>query len=307
MTNAIALRTDDKFALVVDMVADGLTSEHSRRAYRRAIADFTAWLADAGRPGFSKATVNSYRAHLIAAGLSPATVNQRLSAVRKLASEAADNGLMDGQTAAGIGRVKGLRSQGQRAGNWLSKADAQRLLDAPDIGTVRGLRDRAMLAVMLGCGLRRAELAGLTYEAIAQRDGRWVIVDMVGKGGKVRTVPMPSWSKAAIDAWSAASGRQGGRVFVPVNRGGNVAGDGMTAQAVYNTVDGYAKACGLSVAAHDLRRTFAKLAHKGGAAIEQIQLTLGHSSIQTTERYLGVNQNLESAPCDVIGLTLSGD
>ena len=76
MTNAIALKTDDRLSTIVDMVADGLTSEHSRRAYRRAIADFTAWLAEAGRPGFSKATVNSYRAHLVAAGLSPATVNQ---------------------------------------------------------------------------------------------------------------------------------------------------------------------------------------------------------------------------------------
>jgi len=292
---------------IVDMVADGLTSEHSRRAYRRAIGDFTAWLADAGRPGFNKAIVNGYRAHLVGAGLSPATVNQRLSAIRKLATEAADNGLMDGQTAAGIGRVKGVKTQGQRAGNWLTKGEAQRLLDTPDITTLKGLRDRAILAVMLGCGLRRAEVAALEFSDIAQRDGRWAIVDMVGKGGKVRTVPMPSWAKAAIDAWSEASGRDAGRVFAPVNKGGNVAGAGMTAQAIYNVVDEHATAAGLGVAAHDLRRTFAKLAHKGGAALEQIQLTLGHSSIQTTERYLGVKQNLESAPCDVIGLSLSGD
>lgn len=306
MTTEIALR-DDRFSAVVGLVADSLTSEHSRRAYRRAIVGFTSWLADAGRPGFSKATVNSYRAHMVEAGLSPATINQRLSAIRKLATEAADNSLLDPQVAAGIGRVKGIKARGQRAGNWLTKAEAQHLLDVPDIGTVKGLRDRAMIAVMLGCGLRRAEIAALDYGAIVQRDGRWVIVDMVGKGGKVRTVPMPSWTKAAIDAWTAASGRSSGRVFVAVNKGDKVAGDGMTPQAVYNTVEAYATASGLSVAAHDLRRTFAKLAHKGGAALEQIQLTLGHSSIQTTERYLGINQNLESAPCDVIGLTLSGD
>jgi len=79
----------------------------------------------------------------------------------------------------------------------------------------------------------------------------------------------------------------------------------MTPQAVYNVVATYATRTGLGVAAHDLRRTFAKLAHKGGAALEQIQLTLGHSSIQTTERYLGVDQDLSSAPCDVLGLSLA--
>jgi len=160
---------------------------------------------------------------------------------------------------------------------------------------------------MLGCGLRRAEVAALAYSDIVQRDGRWVIADMMGKGGRVRTVPMPSWAKSAIDAWREASGRGAGRVFVHVNRGDNLTGDGITPQAIYNLVAKYSAVAGVNVAAHDLRRTFAKLAHKGGAALEQIQLTLGHASIQTTERYLGVNQNLESAPCDVIGLTLSGD
>jgi integrase len=78
----------------------------------------------------------------------------------------------------------------------------------------------------------------------------------------------------------------------------------MTAQAIRDTVADYAGQVGVNVAPHDLRRTFAKLAHKGGSPIDQIQLSLGHSSIQTTERYLGVNQDLHSAPCDVLGLKL---
>jgi integrase/recombinase XerD len=306
VTNELAT-IDNRFSAIVGLVADGLTSDHSKRAYARAIADFQGWIAEAGRPGLSKATVNGYRAHLIAAGYSPATVNQRLSAIRRLAAEAADNGLLDGAAAEGIGRVKGVKAHGTRAGNWLSKDDAQRLLNAPDVGTLKGLRDRAILATMLGCGLRRAEVAALTFADIAQREGRWVVVDMVGKGGRVRTVPMPAWCKAAIDAWADASGHRDGRVFVEVNRGGHIAGQGITPQAVYNVVAEYSAAAGLTVAAHDLRRTFAKLSHKGGAAMEQIQLTLGHASIQTTERYLGVTQNLDMAPCDVIGLTLSGD
>ena len=77
----------------------------------------------------------------------------------------------------------------------------------------------------------------------------------------------------------------------------------MTAQALYMTVQGYAHALGLDgLACHDLRRTYAKLAHKGGSAIEQIQLSLGHASLKTTQVYLGIEQSMTNAPCDHLGL-----
>jgi integrase/recombinase XerD len=102
------------------------------------------------------------------------------------------------------------------------------------------------------------------------------------------------------------SGLQRGRVFRPVNKGDNLVGDSMTAQSIFETVKKYAAEIGLKeIAPHDLRRTFAKLAHKGRAALEQIQLSLGHASIQTTERYLGVRQDLTDAPCDRLGLKLA--
>lgn len=116
---------------------------------------------------------------------------------------------------------------------------------------------------------------------------------------------MPSWAKAVLDAWTQAAGIMTGRVFRRINKGGYVNGNSMTAQAVADVVSEYGVLCGLeSLAAHDLRRTFAKLAHKGGAGLDQIQLSLGHASIQTTERYLGVAQDLTSAPGDVLGLRL---
>jgi integrase len=87
-----------------------------------------------------------------------------------------------------------------------------------------------------------------------------------------------------------------------VNKGGRIVGDGMTAQSIFEVVERYGKRIGLPIAPHDLRRTFAKLAHKGHAALEQIQISLGHASIQTTERYLGIEQDLTDAPCDHLGL-----
>jgi site-specific recombinase XerD len=291
---------------IIDLVLNGLTSEHSKRAYRRALLDFLAWHTVQGRPPLSKALVQQYKTKLQGDGLAPSTINQRLSAVRKLALEAADNGLIDPHLGNGIKAVKGVKSAGVRSGNWLTKAQAQRLLDAPDVETLKGLRDRAILAALIGSGLRRSEAAQLTFDKVTQREGRWVICDLKGKGNRTRTVPIPAWAKAAIDAWAEEAGiGNTGRVFRSVHKGGTVSGDRMSAQAVADVVKKYAEECGFDgLAAHDLRRTFAKLAHKGGAKLDQIQLSLGHASIKTTERYLGVEQDLQDAPCDRLGLRL---
>lgn len=297
---------------IIQIVLDGLTSENSRRAYARALADFLTWYADTGRPGLSKATVQAYKAKLQGDGLAPASINQRLAAVKKLAAEAADNGLLTEQHANGIGRVKGVKKAGVRSGAWLTKEQAQRLLLLPDTTTLKGLRDRAILAIMLGCALRRSEVAGLTYAHLAQRDGRWVLADLVGKGNRVRTVPVPVWTKAAIDAWTAAASaaegnllpRDEARIFRRVRRGDHLAGDAMTDQAIADVVHTYSAALGVPLAAHDLRRTWAKLAHRADNRLDQIQLTLGHASIKTTELYLGVSQDLTDAPGDHLGLRL---
>ena len=87
-----------------------------------------------------------------------------------------------------------------------------------------------------------------------------------------------------------------------VDKGDRIAGSGMTAQSVFEVVEKYGRRIGMEIAPHDLRRSFAKLAHKGHAPLEQIQISLGHASIQTTERYLGIQQDLTDAPCDHLGL-----
>ena len=290
---------------IVQLVLDSVSSVHTRRAYERALRDFLDWYRDTHQAILNKATVQRYAAELQASGLSAANINQRLSAIRKLATEAADNAVIPEPLANGIKNVKGVRQEGHRTGNWLTKEQAQKLINLPDIDTTKGLRDRAILAVLIGCGLRRTEAAQLTCEHIQQREGRWILVDLVGKRNKVRSVPMPSWTKAALDAWTAAAGIEQGRVFRRVNRGGALAGPRMSDQAIANLVRQYGDELGLEgLAAHDLRRTFAKLAHKGGSALEQIQLSLGHASLKTTERYLGVEQDLTDAPCDHLGLRL---
>lgn len=291
---------------IIEMVLDGLPAENSRRAYRRHLEEFFIWHASEDRPELNKALINKYVKSLRASKLSSSTINQKLSSIRKLASEAEDNDLLDSKIANGIRAVKGVPFRGRRTGNWLTKEEGQMWLNAPDIKTLKGIRDRALLAVLIGCGLRRAEAAILSVSHIQQREGRWAIVDIVGKRDKMRTVPMPSWAKATIDSWTYAARIESGFIFRQVNKGGNVMGEGFTEQAIYNIVVGYAKKLEKQgIAPHDLRRTFAKLAHKGGSPIDQIQLSLGHDSIQTTEKYLGVEQDLTDAPCDHLGLRIS--
>ena len=145
------------------LVLDSVSSPITRRVYNLGLDEFFEWFGREPRSGFNKATVSTWRVALEARGLGSISINVRITAVRKLAVEAADNGLLAPELAAGITRIKGVKSKGVRVGNWLSIRQAQTLLNAPDVSTNKGLRDRAMLAVLLGYGLRRSEVAALTF------------------------------------------------------------------------------------------------------------------------------------------------
>jgi integrase len=160
-----------------------------------------------------------------------------------------------------------------------------------------------ILALLLGCALRRRELAELQVGDLVQREGRWVLLDLVGKGRRVRTVAVPVWVKQAIDAWITAAGITKGRLLRPVNKSGKIVREALTDWSIWSAVENSAKEIGIErFGAHDLRRTCAKLCRKNGGDLEQIKFLLGHSSIQTTERYLGSQQDLTVAVNDNLGL-----
>ena len=160
-----------------------------------------------------------------------------------------------------------------------------------------------MIAVLAGCGLRRSEVAQLNLADIQKRDERWVIVDLYGKAGHIRTVAIPDWVKAAVDCWTTAAHVTDGRIFRCVNKTGAVWGDGITEKVIWCVVKEFAsKAQIANLAPHDLRRTCARLCHLAGGELEQIQFLLGHVSMQTTEKYLGCKQKLRIAVNDHIGI-----
>ena len=284
-------------------VLNSLTSQDAQRGYRHAIDEFVDWYCSEPRLAFNRIVVLRFRSHLESRQLAPGTVNLRLGAVRRLAYEAADCSLPSADLAAGIRRVKGVKKLGVRLGNWLTAEQGQALWQAPDRERLKGKRDRALLALLLACGLRRHEAVALTMDHLQQREEHWAIVDLMGKGGHVRTVPVPDWVKSELEVWLAAAGIDRGRLFRRVNKVGKAWGDGITVKAVWHIVKESAKCIGVpKLAPYDLRRTCARLCHASGGELEQIQFLLGHVSVQTTERYLGCKQRIRPAVNDRIGI-----
>jgi site-specific recombinase XerD len=284
-------------------VLNSLTSPDAQRGYRHAINEFVDWYCSEPRLAFNRIVVLRYRSHLESRQLAPGTINLRLGAVRRPAYEAADCGLLSADSAAGIRRVKGVKKLGVRFGNWLTAEQGQ----APDHERLKGKRDRALLAVLLACALRRHEAVTLTWDHIQQREEHWAIVDLVGKGGHIRTVPVPEWVRNELNDWLVAAAIDRGKLFRRVNKFGKTWGDGITEKAVWYIVKESAKVVGIAkLAPHDLRRTCARLCHASGGELEQMQFLLGHVSIQTTERYLGCKQRIRSAVNDKIGIEPTG-
>jgi len=158
---------------------------------------------------------------------------------------------------------------------------AQNLWQAPGGERLKERRDRALLAVLLACGLRRHEAVELNFSHIQQREEHWAIVDLKGKAGHIRTIPMPAWVKNVLDRWLQAANITSGKLFRRVHKMGKTWGERLTEKAVWHVVREYATKAGIDkLAPHDLRRSCARLCHAAGGELEQIQFLLGHISIQ---------------------------
>jgi integrase len=214
-------------------VLNTLTSKSGRRSYDRAITDFVEWYCSEPRLALNRTVVLRYRIYLEQRQYAATTINLRLAAVRRVAYEAADSGLLSPELAAGIRRVKGVRRIGVRIGNWLTAEQSKGLLAGAERESLRGKRNYAMLAMLIGCGLRRGELLALRVNSIQLREEHWVIADLLGKAGHIRTVPIPAWVKAAIDEWKNAAGIAEGALFRSINKTGRVWGTGMTPKSLH--------------------------------------------------------------------------
>lgn len=279
---------------LVNSVLASVASPNTRRSYAKGIRDLLDFAEV--RP-VSRIMLLEWRAAMKAAGRASSTINSRIFAARALIHEAHVSGAIDASQAFDLLRVGGLPNRGSRTGNWLTEAQVHKLLGVPDRAKLAGKRDYCILAVLVGCGLRRDELAALKVEHIQRRADRWVILNLVSKGGRVRTVGIQAWVKEAIDEWTAAGKIRAGRLL----RKTTLAPDGLSSQTIWHIVRRAALKIGVThFGPHDLRRTCAKHCYDRGADIKQIQLMLGHADIRTTALYLGTELDFAHAPNDLL-------
>ncbi|GIK39546.1 MAG: integrase [Chloroflexota bacterium] len=284
MTTAIITPTDNRQE-AIQAVLNSMSSQHSRRAYQRALNNFLDWHTGQGRPPLTKAIVNSYKNHLEQTGKGPAAINQILSAIRKLVREAADNGAIDPVHATGIANVKGVKFETLPAGRSISPGELSALLNACiDDQTPAGARDAAMIGLLYGCGLRRAELVSLDMTDFDPATSELKILR--AKGNKQRTAHVTSGAKAALEDWLAIRGAFPGPLFLQIRKGGHVKPYRLTTQAVYTILQNRAQQAGVDdVSPHDFRRTFVGDLLDAGADIATVQRMAGHADVSTTARY----------------------
>lgn len=282
------------------------TAENSKRAYKGHILAYRQWLQDTGN-GFNRTSVLLWRDHLLDAGYAKSTINQALTAVRRLAQELKHNGIKPG-VMTGIIAVKSLPVNDKKAGTWLT-ADQVRCLFRQAGHEDHPLKEwqiKAGLVLLVGCALRRQEAAGITWSQFQKVGDHYVLLDVLGKGHKTRNVPVSPEMARILLTWQDMSRTseqdiETDKIMLAVDRHGNLAGQrrtragnlsdgGMTGDAIYRLVKKIADSCGIEdLAPHDLRRTWARTAYLAGHDLKQISLIMGHESILTTENYLGLN------------------
>lgn len=213
------------------------------------------------------------------------SIDARLVVIRKIAKEAFLEGLISPATYVRIREIRGDTVTGHKQGRWLTIEEVQSLINAPDTSHLRGLRDRAVLGLIVGAGLRRQESVTITIDQIIKVEGRWVIMNLIGKGRKLRSIPIAGWTKDLLDMYTTKAGLMSGILFRPI-RGRQTLDQGMGVANIWFIVQKYAKRVGIKkLRPHDLRRSYARLAQKGGADLDQIRINLGHADLKTTQIY----------------------
>jgi site-specific recombinase XerD len=279
-----------------------IDNPRTRRAYHGDLEDFCGFVGLTAADEFRAVTrshVLAWRAQLEHRGLAGATIRRKLAALASLFDHLLEsNAVAGGNPVHGVKRPRIETSEGKTPA--LGDYQAKALLDAPNPNTLKGLRDRAILAVLLYHGLRREEAAQLLVSDIQERRGIKHL-QIHGKGGKLRYLPLHPVAAERIHTYLQASGHNQvegkAPLFMPLR--GRQTGAGISANGIYALVGSYAKAAGIEVAGlgvHGLRATAATNALEHEADIAKVQAWLGHASISTTRIYDRRQLRAEDSP-----------
>jgi integrase/recombinase XerD len=289
-------------------VAQGDASPETVRSYHAHVGQFVAWCREQGvdPATATEGDIERYRAHLVAEGYGRGTIAVKLSVVRRLYEAATWRGLRPDNPAAGLKAPKEKTDRAERV-KFLPLSGFRQLLDAPDRETVKGKRDRAILALLGYHGLRVSEVANLEIDGLHLGEPAWVSV--VGKGSKRRQVYLTNRTRKALEDWLAVrpTGCGHHRVFVALDN--RTRRGTLSARAIRYLVDTYLESLGLkeeAISCHSMRHSFATWSLAGGAKLESIQDALGHSSVETTQVYAKVVDRMRENPTLYLEKLLKG-
>jgi len=282
-----------------------ITNANTRRAYKRDVEDFASFVG-LSRPEdmrlVTRAHVIAWRNLLGQKNLADSTIRRKLAAISTLFAYLTDNNAIEANPASGVKRPISRIKEG--ASPALSAEQARLLLDTPDPDTLKGKRDRALLATLLFHGLRRAELCSLTVGDRQQRKGA-AHLRIQGKGNKIRYLPARPEAIQRIEDYLLAAGHAGdlkGALFRPLrNRTTGILEKPLHPQGVYKIVKSYAETSGIikdvpGFSTHSLRATAATIALDNGADIAKVQQWLDHVSPVTTGMYDHRQSKVEDSP-----------
>ncbi len=248
-----------RFRSVGQELVAGIRNAHTKEAYRRALECFFSWWETPACGEFDVGLVRAHVRDLGDSGLSASTINQRLSAIRRLAGVAVEAGLIDLQAAADIARISNFQRPMVPLQKTLRAAEGEALINAPSPSTTKGARDRALIVLLIGCGLRRGEIVQLQVESILRQDRQWLLAGVVGPRGRVRNVAVPGWAKEALQVWIERAQLSSGPLLRSVDREGIVGRRMISPQTVGAVVAQHARSIGLEATPEGLRRACAKL------------------------------------------------
>lgn len=222
-------------------------------------------------------------AMLSSKGLAPSTINTYLAALKGVALESWALGMMDAESYQQVKTVKSVRGKRLPKGRALSRREIQALYEACNADSNAAARDAAMIAILAGCGLRRAEVVALDLADVDFEEGS---IKVVGKGNKEREAFMPMGAQKRLKQWLEHRGQEPGALFQRVLKSGRVAPERLSAQAVYHVLQQRQTQAGVkSFAPHDMRRTFASMLLENGEDIITVKDAMGHESVATTQKY----------------------
>ena len=312
---------------LADALVVGQLSPRTRRAYASDLAELVSALETWGLklPQVNKDHLHAYRSWLAGEevlGLTKkekpcvtATVSRKVSVCRQFFAEALDRGLIETNPAA---RLRGFSVSQDSKTLGLSRTQAKELLEGIETKTLLGLRDKAMLSLMIRTGLRRMDIIGATIGRLGERDGHTVLT-MISKGNKERTVKVPVEVARHLEAWRAGvralreeqpttplfcglvkSGRKEHAIYNVYKTGQSH----LSEKAIWKIVERRVKAAGITanITPHSTRHTFITLALDGGAPLHKVQVAAGHADPRTTERYWRTKENLDDNAVDYVRL-----